>query len=70
MADGIELTTYQLDVLADISAKNGNLLIRQLSGTESHTAADVYVTVIGASHGHRVTPDGHVTDIGDTLPGK
>ncbi len=68
MADGIELTTRQLEALAGIAAEHGNVLVRQLSGEGLHTAADVYVTVMGTSHGQRVTPAGQITDIGETQP--
>lgn len=68
MADGIELTTDQIDALARIAAEHGNVLVRQLSGEGLHTTADVYVTVMGTSHGHRVTPSGQITDIGETQP--
>ncbi len=68
MADGIELTTHQLEALARIAADHGNVLVRQLSGEGVHTASDVYVTAMGTRHGHRVTPAGEITDIGETQP--
>jgi uncharacterized protein (DUF849 family) len=71
MSDGVELTETQLLAAAEIArAAGAAVVIHQVEGegSQSHEP-DVFVTAVGAAHGHRVSARGEVTPIGKTLPG-
>ncbi len=68
MAEEIDLTVQQIQAVAVTVEEHSPVVVRQLSGEEGNVEGDIYVTVLGTDHGHRVTPAGVVTDIGHTLP--
>jgi len=69
MSDSIQLSLAQVIALETIAARGGGVSLRQLGDGAEHTPIlDVYVTPLGSHEGVRITPDGTVNDIGETLP--
>ena len=65
----VEITPAQARALAELAAREGALSLHQLGAGEAGAGAlDVYATPGGTHTGFRITPDGALAPIGDTLP--
>ena len=64
----VELTPAQARALADLTARDGSLILHQLVGDLAEHGPDVYATPVGTSDGYRIAADGTVSSIGHTLP--
>jgi len=59
----IEITAAQANALAALTDRQGLVAIHQVE-----PGGDIYVTPRGSSSGYRISSDGILTDIGETLP--
>lgn len=65
----VEITPAQASALAELAAREGSLNLHQLAARESSAGGlDVYATPGGTHSGYRITPEGTLSPIGDTLP--
>ena len=65
----IEVTQQQARALAELAEREGGTVaLHQLAATGTSGPADVYATPNGATSGYRISADGRLTPIGDTLP--
>lgn len=65
----IELTPAQARALAELTEREGTVLLHQIAHADPHTAnEDVYATPHGTKKGYRITREGRISEIGDTLP--
>jgi hypothetical protein len=65
----IELTAAQALALADLAHREGTLILHQLAHTQpAHHPEAVYATPHGTNRGYRISRDGQVAEIGETLP--
>ena len=65
----VMLTPAQARALAALAERAGPLVLHQLAHSYRHVAADdLYATPQGAAEGYRITSDGSVSAIGETLP--
>jgi hypothetical protein len=70
MSVSIELTAAQARVVARLAEQEGVAIsLRQLSPTEPIEAAEVYATPHGTTTGYRISTEGELARIGETLPG-
>ena len=68
MAD-IDITPRQAQSVADLARATGTVALHQLVADErTPIERDVYATPHGSRTGYRITSDGAVTPIGETLP--
>jgi hypothetical protein len=65
----IELTPAQARTLAGLAAREGRIVLHQLTHDDPAFAADdVYATPHGTAVGYRIARDGRLSTIGTTLP--
>jgi hypothetical protein len=64
----IELTPAQAHAVAELADREGRVSLHQLAHTPNAPADDIYATPHGAAEGYRISPDGQLTKIGETLP--
>ncbi|NUR78576.1 MAG: hypothetical protein HOQ28_20095 [Thermoleophilia bacterium] len=64
----IELTAAQARAVAELAEREGSVTLHQIAETPTTHTADVYATPRGTAHGYRITVNGELTPIGETLP--
>lgn len=65
----VMLTPEQARAVADLAERRGTLVLHQLAHDRAGAAADdLYATPHGAATGFRITREGALSEIGETLP--
>ena len=65
----VMLTPAQARAVADLAERTGALVLHQLAHDREGAAADdLYATPQGAAAGYRITGEGSLSEIGETLP--
>ena len=65
----VMLTPDQARAVADLAARAGPLVLHQLAHDRADAGPDdVYATPQGAAQGYRITSEGALGGIGETLP--
>ena len=65
----VMLTPAQARAVADLAERRGALVLHQLPHERTGAATDdLYATPHGAAAGFRITRDGALSEIGETLP--
>ena len=64
----IELSPAQAAAVAMLAQREGGLVLHQIGHARDANPDDVYATPVGAANGFRISRDGSVAEIGETLP--
>ena len=65
----VDLTAAQARAVAELAEREGSVVLHQLApGERGAASGDVYATPHGSAAGYRVSVDGAVAAIGETLP--
>ena len=65
----VMLTPAQARAVAELAGRKGTLVLHQLAHDREIAAADdLYATPQGAAKGYRITCEGALSEIGETLP--
>ena len=68
MSANIQITHAQATALASLAEREGPLALHQIAAAKHAEPSDLYATPRGSAHGYRISVDGTLSEIGETLP--